>query len=297
MRTALLISCCLVMSCANEIDETPNNLLPPERASGPCADMLKVGDWYRFETLRLTSLGGDVNTAGNGSEGLLNTLSNTLWAADIEKQELNILIEVLAVTAADVTFRISNGASAGDAFCVLPEPKAEMTQPITDEGLGTSTSASLAVYAGGAESPKNCNPKNPPHAIPVVDVVVVKAGCDADQQKISGNLTGLIERRALEFGCACLALDPKATADEFCGKLQPINTDEVDPANPCKSCVSVKPDGSNGGFVNLLKSLPSFNGENGDLEFRETSTDGHPASPIAANFDAVLYGTTPEACP
>ena len=57
MRIALFTSCCLLLACANDIDETPNNLLPPPRAAGPCADMLKAGDWYRFEVLRLKSIG------------------------------------------------------------------------------------------------------------------------------------------------------------------------------------------------------------------------------------------------
>ncbi len=290
----LLLSLVLLSSaCANETDDSPNKLVK-EKASGACGECLQVGSMYRFTNLKVTQIAGAEAT-------LLQSL-NGIWAKDISKAELNIVLKVVSVDAEEVHFAVLNGARTlsscvdwvcctdgvckGDEFCLLPDTQTDMIHPITEKGLGESSEAGVAVYSGSQSSPKQCT-SDGVHAIEV-GRVVASAGCSgicepAASDMLSGVLVGTIGEQALKAGCTCLELGDKLS-DDSCGNLDP---NYVADDGTCKGCGKK--------WASLEALILGLNGK--DLIYDCETATGEAAACVTAEFDAVRLETIPDACP
>ena len=256
----------------NRVDEVATDTAPPVEVVGGC-ECLTVGRWYRFDSIALTSIDGK-------DHPVIPTL-NSLWQSDIDGNELNILMEITAVTATSVTARIQNGARVDgtETICTLAARAIEVDFPKSGCRLETSDEAGFNVYAGTETYPKNCSTTLPvKHAIPVAKARLagdVAADC-------SGILNGKVPSGGLgesELGqiCTCLLL-PGEPAEE-CGALDPGFT-----TAPCVGC--------NGSYQPLAQLLTAF----GAVDWSCTTEGGGRAACLTADFTAKAMDTAPVEC-
>ena len=276
-----------VATCSNPTDDSENVLPMPAAAgdghAGPAScgkcDCMKVGVWYRFDQLALTSIDGHTE------HGLMNNL-NDLWKADIAANQLNFYMEVKAVSDTEVTMRVVNGAriANGTEICLLDYTAVEVIHPRDGCCLGASKTTAMNVYAGTDLQPKNCAPSLPvKHAIPVgtavLDTLVFPDAVDGCNEVTGAVLSGSLPVASLEKICTCLS----GTAED-CGDLDPGFTDGK--AVGCAGCSSK--------YFNLMTLLSVFKPK---LSFECTSADGKPAACLTARFSGVKIDAPPNSCP
>ena len=304
---ALIISFIFTIACENKLDES-NNILPQmeveageEEEGGaiveceastagmevnnensecvPCPDCPAVGSWYRFDELAITALDGDE------SHPIKDTL-NMLWAGDIERNQLNILFEIIEKTETQIKMRALNAAFLStdpDDFCLLPETAIEFTferDQVNGCGFTNPEASGINVYAGSKEIPKNCAPNLPtPHTIPIRNATLsgkFARGCD--RIRLGEVLSAAIPKSSLGKICSCLA--PQI---ESCKGPNPNYMGNF--KGECVGCES-----------SFLMSLESQLSNFQELQF-ECEADGGPAACLAASFEAQRLSMTPPICP
>lgn len=280
-RTLPLLAAALV-ACSNPVDSS-ENVLPylserdttvAEVSTGGSCDCLAVGQWFRFDTLALTSIGGDAQ------HPVVSTL-NTLWQGDIDADELNILAEVVEVGPTEVKTRVANGARVdfGETICVLEDTSIEVTFPRDGCRLALSEAAAFNVYAGAESYPKNCTTTLPiKHAIPVAGARLEGTVSDTCGAITGGTLPeGVLGEAELNAVCTCL-VTPGEPA-ETCGELEPGFTD-----NGCVGC--------NANYQSLGGLLVAFGG----VEFDCAMPDSSPGTCITAEWTAAALPAAPPSC-
>jgi hypothetical protein len=309
-RCAAALSLLLALfawGCQGEEDATPNRLplsgedteadtdgaldttVDPDAVVSAC-DCLKVGDWYRFDTLAVTALDGQKRHP-------IVSVLNALWEADIARQELNVLFEVTALDDASVTFRAVNAARLNDDLtqtCLLPYTAVEMVFARQGCALAMTESSSLNIYAGSQSIPKNCGPSLAvPHTIPVYNVKLtmnLSATCDA----ITDGVVAQAALSELELGSICTcSTAPDQSAEWCCANHDPNNPD---PNCPAVSADYQDPNGRCNGcgetFNNLLDLLKQF----GALPFKCVAPDGSKAVCLDAKFAGARVPLAPASC-
>ncbi len=307
----LVMVAALFAGCESEVDDSPNNLpqastavdmavvdaqapvgdggaadggAPHCSAAGHpgCGDCPSVGDWYRFTELKVDKL--------DGRNHPLRPLLNALWAADITRAELNILIEVTAVEGDVLNIRVLNAArnEAHDGtYCLLPATEVPFVLRRDGCGLCQDTPAGINVYAGAVNSdepsgyvPKNCAPELAvPHTIPIRNVLL-SASTDGDCGHIlEGKVFGAgLPKSALGKICTC-ATAPNAFSEQC------VTTDDV--ADGCGGCP--------GSYRNLLTYLEMFGGGE-SLAYGCQTPEGEEAACLDASFAAERLTFTPVNC-
>jgi hypothetical protein len=305
-----------LMACENK-QETRANVLPvgdavsdtglPQDATGTgsACDCLQPDQWFRFDSLTLTSLDG-------GPHPVIKTL-NGLWAVDIDHRELNFYFHVLSVTPTSVKFEVVNGARIEDpqplCKCTTGGDKCDAPARTTDtclldakasldttvpiefprEGchLKPSAKAGINVYAGTTTGTKNCAPNLPvKHAIPVRSAVL-QAEMANDCQTIEDGLVldGSFSEVALGQICTCVATSAQFTCPT-CGVVDPKFV--PDPKNgDDKAC-----GGCNSKYQSLKSLLELF----GDLNYTCKAEDGGKAVCLTAAFHGVRIEAPPPSC-
>ena len=242
--------------------------------TGPCS-CLTVGDWYRFDTLGLTSLDGAVHP-------VISTL-NPLWVADMDAFELNILFEVTAVTQSTLTVRAINGARVGEEgdLCILEDTGVTFNFPREGCTLKGSDESAINVYAGDETHPKNCTTVLPvPHAIPVQQVILEAELSDSCDAINNGNvISGVIGEADLLGTCTCLLFG--GDFSDACGELE---ADYVSDKGLCAGC--------NDTYVNLEELLNGF----GPLDYLCTTLEEGPGVCLDGFFSAKRWDGTPPSC-
>ena len=279
------------VGCENEVDDTANNLptndmmvqdaAPPAPDGGAtCRDCLAVGTWYRFDTLSVDTLAGEVHPA-------VPTL-NAAWSADVENKELNILFEITAIEGDNVSLRAVNAALVDeDEICILPATAVDLniaadTPDACD--FTTTEPAGINVYAGTTEHSKSCAPgRAVPNSIPVEQLQLTNS-VTADCSRITAGkvVEAAIPATALTEVCTCLAgLTGPAS---LCPELDP---EYAAADGACAGC--------NLGYQPLGQLVALVGG--GDLETDCTAADGNPAVCLSASFEAVRLDASPAECP
>lgn len=272
--------------CENPVDDTPNKFptidagsdiaLPTDttNTTGPSCDCLKVGDWYRFDTLKLTSIDGDPKQL------VIGTLNN-LWKADIAALELNFFAQIKSVKSDLVEVYIVNGARVGTAgsTCLLDYTGATVTFPRNGCKLLSSLPASMNVYAGTEVNTKNCAPTmaapyGVKHAIPVREAVLLGEFA-IDCSVLSGGrvVQGSFSKVALEKTCTCLTTPGQPA--ETCGVPDGKYIDVADDGK-CNGC--------NDSYKSLSVLLEAFS-DNG-LNYTCKDVAGGKAVCLEAEFSA-----------
>lgn len=285
-RTWILLASLALGACSNPVDSSENTLpYQSELDTGGGDDVdvnssvdgcacLAVGQWYRFDGLALTTLDG-------GEHNVIETL-NTLWQGDIAKNELNILVEVTAVSDAEVTVRGRVGARVDgtEDICAIDSSAQDFVFPRAGCVLKPSAPASINVYAGTETYPKNCSTTLPvKHAIPV-DGAVLEGRLDEACEGIhDGNVPAGVLGQA-ELGQICTCLLPANKPAEACGA--PDATYAPDGACP----------GCNANFQSLSALLLAF----GEVSWSCQTTAGNPATCITASFSAARLPAAPSLC-
>lgn len=308
---------CLTIACASPPDHRPNVLpnsvgdvasgvqLPGDATSATCG-CLAVGQWFRFDSLALTSLDG-------GQHPVIKTL-NGLWAVDIAHHELNFYLNVMDVTPTSLRFKVVNGArtedpqpeckcTTGGDKCDIPDRTTDTCLLDANSSLNTevfidfprdgchllpSAKAGINVYAGTTTGSKNCAPDLPvKNAIPVRNAILkgeVSADCSAIEDGVV--MEGGFSELALGKICTCVATSAQYTCPT-CGTLDPKfvpdpkNSD--DPA--CGGC--------NSKFQSLKSLLELF----GDLQYGCKAEDGvGKAVCLTATYRAVRIDKAPPGC-
>ncbi|MCC6619790.1 MAG: hypothetical protein IT385_00965 [Deltaproteobacteria bacterium] len=271
--------------CTNETD-TSQNVLPwlSEReivdtttttapdATGAC-DCLAVGSWYRFDALAITGI--------DGKEHPVIPTLNTLWQTDIDALELDIMIEVVAVSPTSVTTRVMNGArvDGSQVICKLDDTAVEVVFPRDGCRLEASNESAFNVYAGTETYPKNCSTTLPvQHAIPVSKARLEGTLSEDCAQILTGKVPsgGLGE---VELGQICTCLTVPGDPAEKCGLLEPGYT-----TAPCVGC--------NANYQPLAQLLQAF----GQVDWLCTTEDGGRAACLTADFTARLMDAAPASC-
>src|SRR5689334_19832921 len=137
----VLLSALALGACDNPLDTTPNKLpskddqdttVVPDIDETATCDCLAVGQWFRFDTLALTTIDGEEHP-------VLPTL-NGLWKSDIEGNELNIMLEVTSVSESEVVMKVVNGARVDGTqdICELTDTAVTVTFPRDGCHLGPS---------------------------------------------------------------------------------------------------------------------------------------------------------------
>ncbi len=284
-----LRSCSLALvlglgACANPVDTTPNRLpsidIPdtieldtaPSDASNSGCECLAVGQWYRFDSLSLLTIDG-------GDHPVLPTL-NELWSSDIKANELNILLEIEAVSDAEVTARVVNGARIDGAtdYCELTETAVTLVFPREGCKLLTSAESAFNVYAGTKTYPKSCSTTLPvKHAIPVSRARLEGTIKDDCSGIIAGKVpSGGLAQSALDQLCTCLLLPGQLA--ETCEALDASYAEA-----PCIGC--------NANYSSLGQLLTAF----GDVGWTCQTETGTPAACITADYSATAV-PAPETC-
>ena len=281
-----------VAACSNPVDTSRNNLpwdgysapsgpdIPPCDAGVAGCDCITVGDWYRFDTLALTSITGD-------NEHSVMDVLNPIWEGDIEKRELNILFEVLEVTDQFVRVRGANGARLDNedyvdaSVCLLADTDIELTFPRTGCSMCDSNATPFNVYAGGVTYPKNCAPNAAqPNVIPV-EAAVLNGLVDEGCERMAGTVpAGLLARAALDLVCACLLLTGGGA--EECGELDA----SYDSEGLCVGC--------NPTYKSLSLLLESFGL---DIVWDTKAADGLDGATLTAAWSAYQLDAAPSPCP
>jgi len=291
--STLLALCALpfAVGCENEVDDSANILpsndmmvqdaAPPAPDGGAtCRDCLEVGMWYRFDTLTVETLAGEVHPA-------VPTL-NAAWAADVENKELNILFEIMAIEGDTISIRAINAALLGEGdICLLPDTAVDLT--IASDAPGgceftTTEPAGINVYAGTTDHSKSCAPNRPiANSIPVEQLQLTN-GVNADCSRITTGkvVEAAIPATALTEVCTCLAgLTGPAT---LCPEL------DADYAADNGSCA-----GCNLGYQPLGELVALVGGS--ELKTECTDAAGGPAVCLSASFEAVRLDASPANCP
>ncbi len=132
-RTLLAGLAIVAAACSNPVDTTPNKLPTADNsadssgetaAAGSCG-CAKVGTWYRFTELVLTSI--DSNPKHLAIQQL-----NALWKKDIKGWELNFYAELTAVKPGSIEMRVVNGARVAgttDEVCLVEATAEKITHP------------------------------------------------------------------------------------------------------------------------------------------------------------------------
>ncbi len=250
---------------------------PPD--IGPDECLPQVGDWYSFDTFFLTDIAGEAN---HGAVGNLNTI----WAADIERTELNVLFEVIESSVDAVRVRAINAArvDGGQATCLRPETATELQFERTANELVMAERAGLNLYAGTASIPKFCSPGgDPKHTIPIRDARIeatMAADCSAITQ--ARTLEAVLYAEDLRSICACIS--PTAGAEE-CGALDADYTGfNCDGCNPFHRSLE-----------GLLQALTGLN-DQGERVLYETGEDGQQRVRLTAGFTAQRIESGPVDC-
>jgi hypothetical protein len=281
----------LIGACANETDDSPNvmpevakdtgndEVVPPDTAD--CTHCLKVGNWYRMTTLQVTSLDGDAHPA-------IPAL-NPMWEGDLNKFELNLLFEVVAVNDDSVEFRCVSGARVGadGGICLLEETSVKVVQPVSGCSFLDHPPSTIQVYGGTQEFPKNCAPALPMHAIPVEEIVLVgthSGTCSQDDEVLAGTLSGMIRKSAMAAVCSCLAIG--TALSDTCGVPDAAYPDKKGDG-ACAGC--------NDKFQSLLTLVKAFSGGN-DLKYTCTTSDNEPAVCLTADYVTTRLETVPAPC-
>lgn len=290
-RLPLIVVACLLSltlaTCSNPTDDSAN-VLPSSKGAtdgggdsgcGQC-DCLKVGTWYRFKELVLTSIDGYKDHA-------ITQVLNPFWQTDIDNDELNFFMEVQKVSATEVTMRVVNGARVanGEDVCLLPYTAVEVIHPRQGCCLGASKPTGMNVYAGTDANPKNCAPYLPvKHAIPVrnaiLDTKVIPDAVDGCTEVTGTLISGALGIAALKETCTCL--NPNKPA-EACETLSANFDDGKDPG--CGGCSSK--------YQNLWSLLTKFKPA---LTFSCQTPDGEPAACLSARFSGVKIDAPPPDC-
>ncbi|TNF36869.1 MAG: hypothetical protein EP329_04530 [Deltaproteobacteria bacterium] len=284
-RTWLSLALLALGACSNPVDDSENKLpYLSERDTAVADDVdatdggcgcLAVGQWYRFDALVLTSLDG-------GEHNVIETL-NGLWAADISHNELNIMLEVTAVSDSEVTFRGAVGARVDgtEDVCVIDASSQTFVFPRSGCSLGPSAPASINVYAGTETYPKNCSTTLPvKHAIPVDGAVLEGRLDDACEGIHDGDVpAGVLGQADLGQICTCLLL-PNDPAEK-CGALDA----SYGPDGACPGC--------NDSYQSLSNLLTAF----GEVSWSCQTTTGNPATCLTATFSAARLADAPASCP
>jgi len=241
-------------------------------ASSTACDCLTVGRWYRFDSLALTTIDGK-------DHPVIPTL-NGLWGSDIAALELDIMLEVKAVSAASVTMRVMNGARIDGTqdICSFPATAVEVVFPRNGCSLETSAESAFNVYAGTETYPKTCSTTLPvKNAIPVARARLEGTVSDDCGAILTGKVpSGGLGQNEIAQVCTCLLLPGKPAED--CGLL--------DPSFNASSCVGCNPK-----YQSLGALLTAF----GEPDWSCQTESGTPAACITADFTAVAIGA-PIAC-
>ena len=275
--------------CDNQVDTTPNFL--PQISdvvegvidvSGEECGCMAIGDWYRFTALDVTALSGPDTM-------VLRNVLTTLWKADIDCGELNILLEITDVTHTEVTargvngVRIENGSETCEetAICFAPETEVEIVFPRDGCLLEPSAETGFNVMVGSDVHPKTCTTTLPvQHAIPVAKAVLTGT-MNPDCSSIFGGelVQGMLGKAVLESICTCI--QPEGYLSSECGDLDPAYEDEL-----CPGC--------NSGYMNMGILLPNYAPEG--LDWSYELEDGSEAASLSATWDAVKLDEAPPAC-
>lgn len=298
-RYLALAALALAAGCANEVDDSENDLLPvtaidrgitePAPDGGAGGDggpgvgggCPATGDVFIFDSLRVTSL------AGNPQHGAIAQLNN-VWARDIELKELNVLFEVVAADEAGVRVRAVNAARLDDdreGRCVLPHTAIDLDFARDGDRLVMRQPAGVNIYAGSQSIPRNCAPAaEVRHTIPVRDAIL--------EARPSADCGALLDGRAVQAVlyaddlrgiCTCLAPGQPA---EQCRPLDPGYTSNPDPnGNDCNGCNSVRRN-----LETLLIAL------GGGAAGYEPGPGGRDVVRLQATFSAARLQRIPPAC-
>ena len=291
MRSLISALCIVALGCANDTDDSPNIFPDTSSATvtdvggGPdtgsdtsgCRSCLQAGDWYKFDSLVVTSICGDPQ------HGALETLK-TLWAADIAKDELAIVFEVVSVGTELVIKARSAARNPSGGICLVSGTDSVLEAPQTGCGIDDSKETQITVYSGSVASPKLCAPKLPVHGIPL-DKIVLRGTHTGDcsggaGDVLSGTLSGVLAEEDLGKICSCLVGDD-SLSDVGCGVPEP-GYKSFD--GSCDDC--------NGHFANLKNLLVGFGG----CVFDQQHSDGRSAAGLVASFSAKRISGGPPAC-
>lgn len=288
-RAALVGPMCAWAACSNPVDSAANELpwlserevvdevevTPEEVSPVGCDDCLTVGRWYRFDTLALTTIDGKEHP-------VIETL-NGLWAADITDNQLDIMLEVTAVSATELQARVMNGAriDGTDDICKLPSTSVELVFPRSGCRLERSNESPFNVYAGTETYPKNCTTTLPVHhAIPVSRAQLEGTFSEDCGRIIAGKVpSGGLGQLELGETCTCLTLGGKPASD-----CAPLDASYVNDNGKC--------DGCNANYKELGQLLEAF----GTVDWLCKTEDDRPAACLTADFTAVAMTGAPPDC-
>ena len=274
-------------ACSNPVDTSENKLpylseqdtvvvdtTPADVDPGGCA-CLAPGQWFKFDTLALTSIDGL-------AESPVISILNGMWATDIGRGEISILLEVTAVTPTEVTMRVVNGKLRDDGSDVCESEPSSATMVFPRQGcrLLPSGETSFNVYAGTESYPKNCAVDLPvQHVIPVSRAVLagtVSESCDAIT---AGEVpSGVLGKAEVSEVCTCI----NAPTPQTCLPLDPTYD-----SNGCNGC--------NAKYKRLDDLLISLTMGEG-FTWSCATAAGDPATCLTASWSAARLPTDPPAC-
>jgi len=282
--TVALASTSALAGCSNDVDTSQNALpylserevvdtSPPSDADENGCACLTVGRWYRFDVLAITAIDGKEHP-------VIPTLNN-LWQSDIDALELDIMVEITAVSPTSVTTRVLNGARVDgtQTICALDDTAVEVVFPRRGCHLDTSSESAFNVYAGTEDFPKICTTTLPvPHAIPVSKARLEGVVSEDCATILHGKVpAGGLGESELGQICTCLLL-PGSPAEQ-CGALDSSYT-----TAPCVGC--------NGSYQSLSQLLNAF----GPVDWSCTTEGGAPAACLTADFTAKAIDAAPASC-
>ncbi len=316
--TLALLALPAAIACSNKVDNSINRLPIPDtttdqtslpsdatslagdatnlageitQASANC-DCLAVGQWFRFDSLQLTTLDGIKHP-------VIGTLNN-LWKNDIKSYYLNFYFQITILSADSVTFRVVNGARISDtpqtptdgiyATCLLDsadsiDTQATIVLPRQGCKLGESAPSGINVYAGTPIYTKNCAPTLPvQHAIPVRNAVLT-GEMHSDCSSIDSGLVvqGNFSKAALGKICTCITIGSQPA--DVCEQVIPTYKGAATGDPLC--------DGCNDHYKSLQSLLEAF----GDLQYGCIGDDGGPAVCLTATYSAQRIEQVPPSCP
>ncbi|MBU0551168.1 hypothetical protein KKF91_02040 [Myxococcota bacterium] len=157
----------------------------------------------------------------------LATILNSLWAADLEVNILNLFFRIVTTTPSNLGYpaqRITIEAMSGwrtpdevllsgapvESFCGLPGTEVTLDLEPADECAGkcrvrTAEFGAMNFYAGDEDTPINCGPAlEVRHSIPISQVEA-RFNFDEDCGRlIGGTLTACLEKPKAKGLCVCL---------------------------------------------------------------------------------------------
>jgi len=305
--TTFLVVC--LSNCASEVDDTPNRF--PDTPStngdgsgstGDVATMdglgevatgntactcIQVGDWFRFDTITVTSLDSQ---AEHPAVGLLNAF----WVDDLIRKELNVLFEVTAVSDTTIELRAVSGArtDTNGGICQLSNTAATFNMMKDGCKLTSTSPGSISIYAGTPSIPKNCAPNIAmPNTIPLSNVNLEVALNDSCTEVSTGLVDAAIKETELSQICAC-TVPPINDSNQFfaetcCPTGDPNDCVVLDPNYTGAGC-----NGCSRKYANLLTLVNVLQ----PLTYECPVDDGNGAC-LGASFTAQKMDFTPDACP